>query len=406
MRRRGENGYGPAASPFSSSPHLLISSSPARPLRIAIVSETFVPKMDGIVRFLLEMLGYLQRHEHAALVLCPGAGPSSVCGAEVVRAAALPFPLYPELQLTLRSSRMVSVLRAWQPDIVHLAGPVLLGAQGLRVARLLGLPAVGHFQTNLPLYARHYGLPWLARPAWRYLALLHNRCVCTYAPSGPVAEECRLHGLQRVSVLPRGVDVTAFSPRFRSDVVRRGWGALPDQVVFLYAGRLAPEKNLLRLAELTRALPDSRLVVVGDGPYRATLARQLGGAVCFTGYLHGEELAAAYASADVFAFPSLTETFGLVALEAMASGLPVLAMRAGGVPDSVADGQTGILCDPAIPSAWVRSARLLAESSELRRAMGEGGRAAAQARTWEATFDQLITDYRSIAFSPPYLSAE
>ena len=377
-----------------------------RPLRIAIVSETFVPKMDGIVRFLVEMLGYLRRHGHAALVFCPGAGPASVSGADVVRAAALPFPLYPELQLTLRSTRMVSTLRGWQPDIVHLAGPALLGAQGLRVARLLGLPAVGHFQTNLPLYARHYGLPWLSTPAWRYLALLHNRCVCTYAPSGPAAEECRRHGLRRVSVLPRGVDITAFSPRYRSDAVRRRWGVSADQVVFLYAGRLAPEKNLLRLAELTRAMPDSRLVVVGDGPYRATLARQFGSAVSFTGYLHGEDLAAAYASADVFAFPSLTETFGLVLLEAMASGLPVLAMRAGGVPESVADGQTGILGEPAIADTWVRSARRLAESSELRRAMGERGRIAAQVRTWEATFDQLLADYRAIASSPAYFRAE
>jgi glycosyltransferase involved in cell wall biosynthesis len=368
-------------------------------LRIAIVSETFVPKMDGIVRFLLEMLGYLQRHGHAAVVFCPGPGPSSVSGATVVRAAGLPFPLYPELQLTLRSSRMVGTLRAWRPDIVHLAGPALLGAQGLRVARLLGLPAVGHFQTNLPLYARHYGLPWLSVPAWRYLARLHNRCVRTYAPSGPVAVECRTNGLERVSVLQRGVDVAAFSPRFRSDAVRRGWGVLPGQVVFLYAGRLAPEKNLLRLAELTQALPDSRLVVVGDGPYRSTLERRLGGTVTFTGYLHGEELAAAYASADVFAFPSLTETFGLVVLEAMASGLPVLAMRAGGVPDSVADGQTGMLSDPAMPESWVQGARRFAESPELRRAMGKRGRAAAQVRTWEATFDRLIADYREIASS-------
>lgn len=385
------------SSPVSSSPHLLIPTS--RPLRIAIVSETFFPKMDGIVRFLLEMLGYLQRHGHAALVFCPGDGPARVSGAAVVRASALPFPLYPELQLTLRSSRMVSALRAWQPDIVHLAGPALLGAQGLRVARLLGLPAVGHFQTNLPLYARHYGLPWLSGPAWRYLALLHNRCICTYAPSGPVAEECRRHGLHRVSVLPRGVDIAAFSPRYRSDAVRRQWGVLPDQVVFLYAGRLAPEKNLLRLAALTRALPESRLVVVGDGPYRAALARRLGGAVSFTGYLHGEELAAAYASADVFAFPSLTETFGLVVLEAMASGLPVLAMRAGGVPDSVADGLTGILSDPAVPDTWVRGAVRLADSPELRRAMGARGRDTAQHRTWDATFDRLIAGYRDIVTS-------
>lgn len=390
----------PPQPPISPPPGpLILSSSGGRPLRVAIVTETFVPKMDGIVRFLLEMLGYLQRHGHAALVFCPGAGPTDVAGATVVRVRGLPFPPYPELHLTLRSTRMVAALRAWQPDIVHLAGPALLGAQGLRVARLLGLPAVGHFQTNLPQYARHYGMPWLSALAWRYLVLLHNRCRRTYTPSHPVAAECRQHGMRRVVVLPRGVDTAAFSPRFRSEALRRSWGVGEQQVVFLYAGRVAAEKNLRRLADLMSVVPDSRLVVVGDGPYRPALERQLAGAAHFTGHLQGEALATAYASADVFAFPSLTETFGLVVLEAMASGLPVLAMRAGGVPDSVADGETGILCDPAVPDTWVAGARRLAGSPALRQALGRHGHNIAQGRSWEATFDRLIADYRTLARS-------
>jgi glycosyltransferase involved in cell wall biosynthesis len=374
-----------------------LTAGGARHLRVAIVTETFLPKMDGIVRFLLEMLAYLRRHGHEALVFCPGPGVATVAGYQVVRAAGLRFPPYPELRLTLRSARMVAALRAWRPDVVHLAGPVLLGAQGLRVARLLGVPAAGHYQTNLPQYVRHYGAPWLAPVVWRYLVALHNRCACTYTPTEIVAADCRRHGMRRVQALPRGVDSAAFAPHFRNEALRRSWGVLPDQVAFLYAGRVAPEKNLLRLAELPKAVPGSRLVIVGDGPFRAALTERLGSAAHFTGQLHGEALAAAFASADVFAFPSLTETFGLVVLEALASGLPVLAMRAGGVPAVVEDGQTGLLCDPVAPDAWIDGARRLAGSATLRRTLGTHGRSVAVGRTWDATFDRLLADYRQLA---------
>ena len=367
-----------------------------RPLRVAIVTETFLPKMDGIVRFLLELLGYLRRRGHSALVCCPGPGPANVDGFRIVRDVGVRFPPYPELHLAPVAPRMAAALLAWQPDVVHLAGPALLGAQALRVARLLDVPTVGHYQTNLPRYARHYGASWLSPLAWEYLVRLHNRCALTYVPSRPVADEVRRHGMRRVRVLSRGVDATTFQPGLRSDATRRRWGAGPDDLVFLYVGRLAPEKNLSKLAELASSVPGSRVVVVGDGPYRPELVAILGDRAHFTGQLHGEALAAAYASADVFAFPSCTETFGLVLLEAMASGLPVLAMRAGGVPDVVDDGQTGLLCDPGEPPAWKEQARRL-RSPDLRRRLAERGRQVALARSWDAAFDRLLADYRELA---------
>jgi glycosyltransferase involved in cell wall biosynthesis len=292
---------------------------------------------------------------------------------------------------------MVAALRRWRPDVVHLAGPVLLGAQGLRVARLLRLPVAAHFQTNLPQYALHYGVPWLGPLAWRYLVALHNRCDRTYTPTEAVADEVRRHCMQRVQVLPRGVDATAFRPHYRSEGLRRRWGAGPDDVVFVYVGRIAAEKNLLQLGRLPAAVPRSRLVIVGDGPYRPALRERLGTTAHFTGHLEGEALAAAYASADVFAFPSLTETFGLVVLEAMASGLPVLAMRAGGVPAVVAHGRTGLLCDPNDPATWIDGALKLAASPHWRRELGRQGFLVAQERSWDVTFDRLMADYRVMA---------
>ncbi|MGI8912421.1 MAG: glycosyltransferase family 4 protein [Chloroflexota bacterium] len=372
-----------------------------RPLRIAIVTETFLPKMDGIVRFLLEFLEYLRRQGHAAIVSCPGPGPSQVAGFRVVREFGVPFPSYPELRLAPGAPRLASTLVSWRPDVIHLAGPVILGAQGLGLARLLDVPAVGHYQTNLPRYASHYGAPWLAPLAWSYLVALHNRCARTYVPSRPVAAEVRRHGMRRVQVLPRGVDTAAFRPSLRREAIRQSWGAEPDDLVFLYAGRVAAEKNLAKLAELAPAIPGVRVVVVGDGPFRPALEAAIGDRAHFSGYLRGETLAAAYASADVFAFPSRTETFGLVLLEAMASGLPVLAMCAGGVPDVVEDGATGLLCDPQSPAAWLEQARRLAAEPTLRRSLGEQGRRVALTRSWDLTFDRLLTDYRELATPRP-----
>jgi len=385
-----------------SSPDDAASTLPTdRPLRVAIVTETFLPKMDGIVRFLLEFLAYLRYRGHAAVVCCPGPGPARVDGFEVVRDAGVRFSPYPELRLAPCAPRMAAALLTWQPDIVHLAGPVLLGAQALQLSRLLDVPVAGHFQTNLPRYVRHYGAPWLAPLTWAYLVALHNRCARTYVPSRQVAAEVRSHGMRRVQVLPRGVDAAAFRPSLRSEAVRRGWGAGPDDLVFLYAGRVAAEKNLARLTELAAAVPGARVVVVGDGPFRPALESALGARAHFTGHLHGDALAAAYASADIFAFPSLTETFGLVLLEAMASGLPVLAMRAGGVPDVVEDSRNGLLCDPRVPNSWVEQARRLAAEPALRQRLGEQGRATALARTWPAMFDRLVADYRQLAAARP-----
>lgn len=372
--------------------------SASQPLRIAIVTETFLPKMDGVVRSLLELLRYLRRNGHQAMVFCPGAGETTADGFPVVHAGGVPFPPYPELRLAWRCPTLAPTLRRWQPDVVHLAGPALLGLHGLRAAHNCGVPAAGHFQTNLAAYARHYGAPWLAPLAWKYLTILHNRCAANYLPTQAIAAEARRHGMRRLRVLGRGVDAERFAPGRRSAALRAAWSVQPQDVVALYVGRLAPEKNLTKLIELAHAVPECKLVIVGDGPARAALGAALGDRAHLTGQLQGDALAAAYASADFFAFPSLTETYGQVLQEAMASGLPVLAMRAGGVPEVVEDHRTGLLCHP---SAWVATARRLHASPALRSALGSEGRAVAVTRSWAVIFDQLVADYRLLANAAP-----
>lgn len=376
-------------------PQLTLLASP-KPLRVAIVTETFVPKMDGVVRSILELLRYLRRNGHEAMVFCPGRGPEEVEGYPVVRGGGVSFPLYPELQLTLRCANMLPILRRWRPDVVHLAGPAVLGWQAIRVAAACGIPTAAHFQTNVPAYTQHYGVPHLEGLAWRYFVSLHNRCTVNYVPTPTLANEASSHGMRRLRVMGRGVDTEVFNPRFRSAALRRVWGVEPGQIALLYVGRVAAEKNLSRLVDLAVGLENSRLVIVGDGPYLPTLRHQLGRHAHFCGRLSGVNLSTAYASADMFVFPSITETFGQVIQEAMASALPVVAMRAGGSEDVVQHGVTGMLADPNDAQAWFRTVEALAGNPLYQRLFGRKGRQAALQRSWDSVFHDLLLQYRQL----------
>ncbi len=318
------------------------------------------------------------------LVVAPGEGPRQVAGARVVRVRGFRFPLYPELTLAPLAPALRHRLEQFQPDIVHLAGPAVLGFAGLRVAKRLKLPVAAHFQTDLARYAAYFGFPALSPLMWRFLVALHNQCDLNYAPAPSVGRELTQRGMRNVRVSGRGVDTELFRPNRRNG----------HAVDLLYVGRVSSEKNIEWLADVAQAFPDRTLQVVGDGPARAALEQRLRSPnVSFSGYLFGEPLAEAFASASLFLFPSETETFGQVVQEAMASGLPVVGMRAGGVADLVQPGQTGLLCPPGDRAAFVRAAGQLLEHDELRRTMSANARAFAEAQSWQRVFDQLLEDY-------------
>ncbi len=370
-------------------------------MRVAIVTETFLPQVNGVVRMLVEYLAYLEAHGHDAIVFAPGdkSDKDSVCHSfDVLRVRGATLPLYPELTLAPYSRRMHAVLREWRPDVVHLAGPFVLGAQGLHVARALGVPVAAHFQTDLARYAAHFGLGALSGVAWRRLLNIHNECDVTFAPTPTVARELRARGMRRVHICGRGVDAMAFHPAHRDSRVRERLGDGSDAPLMLYVGRLSPEKNLAALAPVARALPEYPLAIVGDGPARADLAAEVARLnVHFAGTLRGEALTTAFASADLFLFPSQTETFGQVVHEAMASGLPTVGVRAGGVQDLITDGQTGLLCPPDDPTAFVEAARRLVTDPALRYAMGAAARHEAEGHTWQSIFDRLMGWYAGLA---------
>jgi glycosyltransferase involved in cell wall biosynthesis len=254
---------------------------------------------------------------------------------------------------------------------------------------------VATYHTDWPRYSTHYGLGMLQRPIYSFLRWVHNGCTLTFCPSTATLDDLREHGFRRLRLWGRGVDTQRFHPDRRSDSWRTAIGARPNDTILLYVGRLAGEKRLDLLADALDGMQDVRMVFVGDGPARQHLEKRLDKRIAhFTGYLRGDELAAAYAGSDLFVFPSDTETFGQVVQEAMASGLPVAAARAGGAADLVRHGETGLLFTPGNTAELRTHIRTLTTDPQLRAVMGRNARAIAERHTWDRVLDELIGHYR------------
>ncbi len=381
-------------------------------MRIAIITENFLPKLDGVTRTLAKLLEHFQTNGHQALVLGPNSGMQQYAGTEVVGTAGFPLPFYPELKFNFFRPLFVRRLQQFRPHLVHLVDPVVLGAAGLAAARILNMPLVSSYHTNLAAYCDHFGVPLFTRPMWAYNRFIHNQCSLTFCPSPSTADMLRTQGFRHLRIWPRGVETTLFQPGRRSLELRASWlhnREQPDhKAVLLYVGRISWEKNLRLLIQAYRGLDHQHchLVIVGNGPAYAEIQQELAGLpVTFTGYLTGEALAAAYASADVFAFPSRTETFGQVVLEAMASGLPVVGLLAQGVRDLLDHGRTGFLLDTSQPyeeqiagyRAWLE---YLIFNHEMRSIMGQAALVEAQQRSWPQAMKCLTSSYEEVIESP------
>jgi len=377
---------------------------PARPLRIALVTETYPPEINGVASTVAQLVAGLLLAGHFVEVTRPrqpkvdGDGsPGSQSDRFSERlTSGIPIPRYPELKLGLPASRRLE--RDWKaqpPDVVHIATEGPLGWSALRVARRLGLPVVSEFRTNFHAYSAHYGIGHLRRWVLGYLRHFHNRCAFTMVPTAGLAAELASSGFERLKVVARGVDASRFHPSRRSQVLRSSWGAGPSTLVAVAVGRIAPEKNLDLLVSAFRKIrtvqPDARLVVVGDGPSRAWLEHEATDAV-FAGRRLGEDLAAHYASADLLLFPSLTETFGNVTLEAMASGVAVLAFDYGAAGQRVVSGVHGWTVPYGDRSAFERAAEGAAADWPLLRKMGSQGRQVAETMAWT----EIVAEVRSI----------
>ena len=368
-------------------------------MRIALFTETFLPKTDGIVTTLCQTIRQLRELGHEVLVFAPEGGIPKFEGFPVVGMKSSAFPLYPELRLALPRASMRRTLTEFNPDILHVADPALLGIAALyygggQYGGALHLPVVISYHTDLPQYLHYYGLGFLERHVWKILRIRHRRAAINLCTSTLMVEQLRDHGIEHLALWPGGVDAALFCPGRRSAEMRyRLTDGHPDNPLLLYVGRLSAEKNLDALRMWLAAVPGARLALVGDGPQRKHLEEHFKGLpVHFAGFLHKEELASAYASSDIFVMPSLTETLGLVVLEAMCSGLPVVAARAGGIPEMIEDGVSGYLVED--DGAAIDRITQLLQSPEKRTTMGAAARTHASQRSWRSATEQLVEYYR------------
>jgi phosphatidylinositol alpha 1,6-mannosyltransferase len=366
-------------------------------VRVAIVAESFLPNVNGVTNSVLRVIEHLRCTGHEALVIAPdtprGEPPADRIheGVRVHRVPSRMFPKINSLPLGVPRPRIVGVLRGFEPDVVHLASPALLGYGGLHAARHLGVPTVAVFQTDVAGFAESYGMGFAARTAWAWTRHLHSRADRTLAPSTAAMENLTAHRIPRVHKWARGVDITGFAPSARDDDLRRMWSP-EGRPIIGFVGRLAPEKHVERLVALS-ARNDLQVVVVGDGVDRQKLETLLPSAV-FAGALYGEELAAAYASMDVFVHPGEHETFCQAVQEAMASGLPVIAPNAGGPRDLVAPYRTGLLLPVDEFEARLSESvdHLIAE----RQRYSVAARRSVLSRTWPAICDELLGHYDEV----------
>ncbi len=366
-------------------------------MRVAIVAESFLPNVNGVTNSVLRVIEHLRRTGHEVLVIAPDTPRGEPAadrvhdGVRVHRVPSKMFPKVTSLPLGVPRPRMVGVLRGFEPDVVHLASPALLGWGGVHAARYLGIPTVAVFQTDVAGFAESYGIGMLARASWAWTRRLHSKADRTLAPSTSAMENLAAHRIPRVHKWGRGVDITGFAPSARDEQLHRHWS--PDgRPVVGFVGRLAPEKHVERLAGLA-GRDDVQVVVVGDGVDRAKLQTLMPSAV-FTGALYGADLATAYASMDVFVHPGEHETFCQAVQEAMASGLPVIAPDAGGPRDLVTPMHTGMLLpvngfESSLPQAVDH---LLSERPRY----SVAARRSVLGRTWPAVCDQLIEHYLEV----------
>lgn len=371
-------------------------------MRIALFTETFLPKVDGIVTRLCHTITHLQANGHQVLIFAPEGGLKEYQKAQVFGVSGFPLPLYPELKLALPRPAIGEALVAFQPDLIHTVNPAVLGLGGLYYSKTLKIPLVASYHTHLPQYLKYYGLGMLEGLLWELLKAGHNQARLNLCTSTAMVDELAYRGIQRLALWQRGVDIETFQPGLRSQEMRsRLSQGHPDSPLLLYVGRLSAEKEIDQIKPILKAIPSARLALVGDGPYRAELEKHFADThTCFAGYMTGRELGAAFASADAFVFPSRTETLGLVLLEAMAAGCPVVAARSGGIPDIVQDGVNGYLFDPEDPQGAIAATQQLLANHSQRETLRHNARREAERWGWPAATQQLENYYQSILTFP------
>ena len=364
-------------------------------MKIAIVTETFLPSVDGVVTRLRHAVERFTELGHEVMVIAPELGVTEHAGARVVGIRPVTLPFYKHRRFTLPTPTVDGIIRGFHPDVVHAAQPVLLASSGAFAAKRQRIPLVASYHTHIPRYLVLYRAWSWGKPAvWCQIKRNHALADVNIATSETMRAELAEKGLPNLHVVRRGVDTQTFHPRFASAAMReRLTQGHPEKKLLVFVGRLAAEKEIHTLRPMMERRDDVALAIVGDGPYRRELEQHFAGtATLFPGFMEGEELASAFASADAFVFPSVTETLGLVILEGMASGLPVVAARSGPTMEQVTDGVDGLLFDSGDEASLDAALTRLGDDA-LRGRIREAARAEAERFSWENASDDLLRYY-------------
>ncbi|TGK01298.1 glycosyltransferase family 1 protein [Leptospira langatensis] len=382
------------------------SAPTAGPFRILVVTETFPPEINGVAKTLHRMLGDLLQRGHEITLVRPKQGPTDYATANgnyrevLVRGAKI--PLYEDLRFGFPEKYLLRrLIQLEKPDIVHVVTEGPLGWSAVRAARHVGIPVVSDFRTNFHAYAKYYKFGFMGKIVHNYLRGLHNRTQTTLVPTAQIAGQLQSTGYSNVQVVSRGIDSDLFHPARRNTSLREEWGLKPADTAILYVGRLAPEKNLDLLVRSFRKIqskvPNAKLVLVGDGPSKEKLITENPDFI-FRGMRKGQDLAEHYATGDLFLFPSLTETFGNVVVEAMASGLPIVAYDYAAANQHLKHGKSALLCGFDKEEEFIEQSCLLAENKKLAQKLGGQARKTASECTWEDVTDSLESIYAGVAY--------
>jgi glycosyltransferase involved in cell wall biosynthesis len=373
-----------------------------RSLRIAVVTETWPPEVNGVAVTLSKLIHHLGQRHHTIQLIRPRQNKTDKgyeeTGWSELLLRGLPIPRYPQLKLGLPSKK--ELIKAWstrRPDLVHIATEGPLSWSALQAAHTLRLPVTSDFRTNFHSYCQHYGVGWLTKPIMAYLKKFHNRTAFTMVPTQAMKYQLEALGFKNLKVVARGVDTQFFHPNQRDESLRQSWNVKPETLVMLSVGRLAAEKNLDLTIETYQALKaagrDVQMVFAGDGPMRAITQAKCPDAL-FVGMCTHAQLTQVYASADLVLFSSLTETFGNVTLESLASGTPVLAFDCAAAGEFITHHKNGWLADCDAPQAYIQCALDITQDTSTLRAAREHARASVEHLGWDEIAGQVETIFQ------------
>lgn len=398
-------------------------------MKVCLFTETFSPQINGIVRTLERLIDYLEKHNHKVLVITMGKGEAKFSNSEVLRVASIPFYLYPELNLVkpqdkwfefLLRNKVFQVfaasaqaafpsshpeiekkLKEFQPDIIHNVTPVTLGSIGTFYAQKMNIALIASYHTDIAAYAPNYNIPFLESFINAATKMAYSKALITLAPSPSSKSYLEKIGLKNVRIFGRGVDHKLFNPERQNKTILKQYGLNPEKLTLIYAGRLAEEKSIPEIVDAFKEslkINEIQLLFIGGGPLKESLEATLKDyPVGFSGFKKGEEYAELHASGDIFIFPSKTETFGQVVLEAMASGRPILGYDAPGVRDLVIHEKTGLLAKNN--SEFKSYLNELIENSELRVSLGSRSLEEARKRSWDEILNSVLKDYQTLLSS-------